>query len=700
MRCQNCGSEIDTRQESSDGTIVCPKCGTIYRKKAAVKNEPKGHQPYNGSDAESSHGSFWKWQIVAASVLVIAIIAAGFFGVNRLLSDARKRRDLFTEPSPTAMQMPVASPTASPSPTPRPTPTPTPTPAPTRTPTPTPFPTYNPNYNNYTTPTPYNSSYYPSIYATETPYSYYYPTATPYYYYSTPTPTPAPTAIPITEVFLRELMNSGTQIQGYNWQNTGLDSADGITRQVAFTDVTGDGVPEMLYLRTAQNGNPRAEIRIGTYSNGSYREISSFDQLDDRTGTHPYCFFQVKGDSSLYAYLNDPNPYNNAKLFKLSTHSNGTFDGSYLMGMTASAGSTQYSTMYGNCTETEFNSVLAQLRQNLDKVVFSGHMRSDGVLAIPAGFSNISVTYEQAVSSLISGTNLTAYYTKTDGISTGSAAKTPAPQITPTPALPTAPVITPPPVITYSPVITPSPVITYPPTPTIPPIITPEPVVIPTTAPQTTWNSAYKDELTSHRDAILKYSWQNGYAFMGDQVPASRPVAFTDFTGDGLFDMLYIASSGGNGSLGDSAQLKIFSYANGSMQEVYSSKEFDKVSQEFPEYCIFQINGDNALYLYESTLNDAAGNFYFYKLTPQSNGQLAKKLQISATTSDGSSFQCKNSSGEISLQEFYIALKQLTDNINQVLLSGHLRDTLFTIPSTASVSSLTFDEAIAALNRF
>ena len=99
MRCQNCGIEIDTRQESSDGTIVCPGCGTIYRKKAAVKNERKEYKPFNSSDPDSPHSSFWKWQIVAASILVIAIIAAGFFGVNRLLSDARKRRDLLTEPS-------------------------------------------------------------------------------------------------------------------------------------------------------------------------------------------------------------------------------------------------------------------------------------------------------------------------------------------------------------------------------------------------------------------------------------------------------------------------------------------------------------------------------------------------------------------------------------------------------------------------
>ena len=164
MRCQNCGIEIDTRQESSDGTIVCPGCGTIYRKKAAVKNERKEYKPFNRSDPDSPHSSFWKWQIVAASSLVIAIITVGFFGVNRLLSDARKRRDLLTEPSPTTMQVPAASPTATPTPTPRPTPTPTQTPAPTptRTPTPTPFPTYAAQ-TNYTDPTatPYNAAYPP-----------------------------------------------------------------------------------------------------------------------------------------------------------------------------------------------------------------------------------------------------------------------------------------------------------------------------------------------------------------------------------------------------------------------------------------------------------------------------------------------------------------------------------------------------------
>ena len=126
----------------------------------------------------------------------------------------------------------------------------------------------------------YDSIFYPPVYPA----------------YPTPTPTPAPTPTPISDVFLRELINSGSQIRGYNWQNTTLDSADGITRQIAFCDVTGDGVPEMLTLRTAQGGSSRAEIRIGTYTNGAYREIYNFDQLDDRTGTHTYCFFQLKGD--------------------------------------------------------------------------------------------------------------------------------------------------------------------------------------------------------------------------------------------------------------------------------------------------------------------------------------------------------------------------------------------------------------------
>ena len=519
----------------------------------------------------------------------------------------------------------------------------------------------------------YDSIFYPPVYTA----------------YPTPTPTPAPTPTPISDVFLRELINSGSQIRGYNWQNTTLDSADGITRQVAFCDVTGDGVPEMLTLRTAQGSSSRAEIRIGTYSNGAYREIYSFDQLDDRTGTHTYCFFQIKGDSALYAYLNDPNPYNNAKFFKLSYHSNGTFDGRFLMGMTVSSWQTQYTTTYGTITESQFNSVMSQqLLPKLDKIVFSGHMRRDSVFVIPAGITNISVTYEQAVSALVTKTNLTSYYTVTDGKSTGTAAQTPLPQITPMPPLPTAQIIVPPSAGTYYPLPTPAPV----------PTAAPHPVVIsPTPVPYSSRSSAYKGELTNSRNAIARYTWQNGYAFLGDDVSKSRPVALTDFTGDGQPDLVYIASSGGNGAISDSAQLKICTYSNGFLQEIYSEKEFDKISQEFPEYCIFRIYGDDSLYLYVSTMNAYAGNYYFYRLTRQANGQLVKKLQYSATTSGVDTFQCKNASGQITLTEFYIGVKQLTDQIREVLLSGHLRDTLFSIPSSASDLSLTYDEAIALL---
>ena len=522
-----------------------------------------------------------------------------------------------------------------------------------------------------------DSIFYPPVFTT-------YPTPTP-----TPIPTPAPTPTPISDVFLLELINAGPQIRGYNWQNSAIDSQDGITRQVAFCDVTGDGVPELLTLRMAQNGSSCAEIRIGTYNNGTYREIYNFDQLDSRTGTHTYCFFQLKGDNALYAYLNDPSPYNNAKFYKLSSHSNGTFDGRYLMGMTASSWQTQYTTTYGTITESQFNSVMAQqLLPKLDKIVFSGHMRSDGVFVIPAGITNISVTYEQAVSALVTRTNLTSYYTVTDGKSTGTAAQTPVPQITPAPPLPTAQIIIPYP--TSTPYLIPTPVPT--------PVPTPQTIVIPpTSVPYSSWSSAYKSELTGNRNAIAKYTWQNGYAFLGDDVPKARPIAITDFTGDGQPDMLYVASSGGNGAVGDSAQLKICTYSNGLLQEIYSAKEFDKVSQAFPEYLIFRIYGDDSLYLYESTMNAYAGNYYFYKLNRQTNGQLVKKLQFSATTSGVDTFQCKNANGQITLQEFYIGMKQLTDNIREVLLSGHLRDTFFSIPSSASDLSLTYDEAIAML---
>lgn len=520
----------------------------------------------------------------------------------------------------------------------------------------------------------YDSIFYPPILTTN-------PTPT-------PIPTPAPTPTPISDVFLLELINAGPQIRGYNWQNTALDSQDGITRQVAFCDVTGDGVPELLTLRTAQNGTSCAEIRIGKYDNGTYREIYRFDQLDARTGTHTYCFFQLKGDNSLYAYLNDPNPYNDAKFFKLSSHSNGTFDGRYLMGMSVSSWQTQYTTTYGTITEAQFNNVMSQqLLPKLDKIIFSGHMRSDGVFAIPAGISNISITYEQAVSALVTRTNLTSYYTVTDGKSTGTAAQTPVPQTTPAPSLPTAQIIIPP-AITYAPVPTLMPT----------PVPTPQTIVIPpTTVPYTSWSNAYNSELTSNQNAIAKYTWQNGYAFLGDDVPKARPVAITDFTGDGQPDMLYIASSGGNGAVGDSAQLKICTYSDGLLKEVYSEKEFDKVSQAFPEYCIFRIYGDDSLYLYESTMNAYAGNYYFYKLNRQTNGQLVKKLQFSATTSGVDTFQCKNANGQITLQEFYIGMTQLTSNIREVLVSGHLRDTLFSIPSSASDISLTYNEAIAKL---
>lgn len=110
---------------------------------------------------------------------------------------------------------------------------------------------------------------------------------------------------PVCEAYLRCLQENQGAIEQYNWQSAwqaGQMSEPG--RSVAVTDVTGDGVPELIYMQAG--ANTLVTLRIATCRDGEVTWLYSDDSTywDGQVGGgYSYYLFKIQGDTALYAYL-------------------------------------------------------------------------------------------------------------------------------------------------------------------------------------------------------------------------------------------------------------------------------------------------------------------------------------------------------------------------------------------------------------
>jgi hypothetical protein len=280
----------------------------------------------------------------------------------------------------------VLDPLATPTPTPTPVPIPISTPIPTPTPTPvlTPIPTRVP------TPT------------------------------STPIPTPAPTpsvAIGQTEIisaYAAELKTHRNSILAYDWQSLRYPYDVSTSRQVALYDITGDGLPELLYIGvpdgiTAQRST--ATLYILTYANGSIQKLFELENIGLLAGNgQRYCLFQGN-DGSLYMFssIGDGGSFSTDQIFRFSFQNNTiqqnlilrcrtTYDEErpgVALGITFSDGSVEIS-------EQEYKNRFSFIVSSVKQVIYYS-MLGDETFKLPGGIANISMTYADAITYLEGG---------------------------------------------------------------------------------------------------------------------------------------------------------------------------------------------------------------------------------------------------------------------------------------------------------
>ena len=121
---------------------------------------------------------------------------------------------------------------------------------------------------------------------------------------------------------------------------------------------------------------------------------------------------------------------------------------------------------------------------------------------------------------------------------------------------------------------------------------------------------AYLSHLEQERDAINAYYWQKGYYGSGTLTDAqlSRPVVFCDCYGDSSPEMIYIKRTDDADYW---AHIEIVTYESGQVRVLYSGI-WDTQVAGGQGYYFYQINGEKALYLYDSTGDDWWKNTYYY----------------------------------------------------------------------------------------
>lgn len=126
----------------------------------------------------------------------------------------------------------------------------------------------------------------------------------------------------IAETYLQILRGNEFKIRLYNWQDAWREEKE--PRQIAITDVTGDGIPELIYMRVSKDAiqyREIADICIYTYDkndrNAKRIYYEEAWEVNVAAGFR-YCLFQEK-DGSFYAYTSFGDDYliNQFSLFSM-----------------------------------------------------------------------------------------------------------------------------------------------------------------------------------------------------------------------------------------------------------------------------------------------------------------------------------------------------------------------------------------------
>lgn len=227
-------------------------------------------------------------------------------------------------------------------------------------------------------------------------------------------------------VYLQILQEHEANIKAYNQyrQTLGVDDfvSDNENMSIALSDVTGDGVPELLFVEKSPSSEEYVEydaLNIFTVENGVAKQIYYADHWETQVaGGNVYSLFQVDGESTLYSCNGMQDESTFEDYCRYVVQPDGTLQEESLMSRKREPNE-DYSGVVETCTvggqsvtPEEFQSQLDALTSRMTKLlIYNFGAHDDNANAAMIAAEPDYMSYEQAVAAL-SGETASEYSTK------------------------------------------------------------------------------------------------------------------------------------------------------------------------------------------------------------------------------------------------------------------------------------------------
>ncbi len=216
-------------------------------------------------------------------------------------------------------------------------------------------------------------------------------------------------------VYLQILQEHEANIKAYNQyrQTLGVDefASDNENMSIALSDVTGDGVPELLFIEKSPSSEEYVEydaLNIFTVENGAAKQIYYADHWETQVaGGNVYSLFQVEGESTLYSCNGMQDESTFEDYCRYVVQPDGTLQEESLMSRKREPNE-DYSGVIETCTvggqsvtPEEFQSQLDALTSRMTKLlIYNFGAHDDNANAAMIAAEPDYMSYEQAVAAL------------------------------------------------------------------------------------------------------------------------------------------------------------------------------------------------------------------------------------------------------------------------------------------------------------
>lgn len=220
------------------------------------------------------------------------------------------------------------------------------------------------------------------------------------------------------QIYLQVLKEHETNIRDYSQYWQPLDSEEFETNtenhSIALSDVTGDGVPELLFVEKSPSSEEYVEygaLNIFTVENGAAKQIYYVDHWETQVaGGNVYALFQIEGETTLYSCNGMQDEMTNEDYSRYNVQPDGMLQEEPLMSRLREPNE-DYTSTVDTCTISgqpatpeEFQTQLDALTSRMSKLlIYNCGAHDDNANAAMIAAEADYLTYEEAVALLSDG---------------------------------------------------------------------------------------------------------------------------------------------------------------------------------------------------------------------------------------------------------------------------------------------------------